>query len=152
MLKKYLIILFFIALSCKLAYSSELLSKEALTHYNEGVRAQMRGDFDTAKVSYQKSVLLGAKYKKFALNNFGIICANRQESDKAEAAFKEALEIDPAYQVAAFNLSLLYLKLSISYKDKGDTKRALDYLELALSYYPEKSFIMEKEKEETEGQ
>ena len=69
------------------------------------------------------------------------------EIAKAELAFKEALKLDPEYKTATSNLAFLYLKLALSYKDKGDIKKALDNYQKAFSYYPEKTFILEEEKE-----
>jgi tetratricopeptide (TPR) repeat protein len=149
MINKSIIILFLICLFCNPSYGSKLLSEEALNYYNEGVRAQMRDDLYDAEINYQKAILLDTNCKKFVFNNYGVIYAYRGETEKAESAFKEALKIDPDYHVATSNLSLLYLKLSMFYKNKGDVKRAFDNLEKAFCYihYREEPFIIEEEKD-----
>ena len=146
MISKALIILFLICLFCNPAYASKLLSEQGLDYYNEGVKAQRMGDLRNAQTNYQKAILLDAKYNKFILNNSGIIYANGGDIQKAELAFKEALRIDPDYHVPAFNLSLLYLRLAVYYKENGDTKEALKNLEQAFYCYPKKSYIIEEEK------
>jgi len=142
---RILIILFLICLFCNLAFGAELLSEEAIGYYNDGVRAQKKGDLYNADINYQKSILLDVDCKKFVLNNYGLIHASKGQMQKAEIAFKEALKIDPDYNAAIFNLSLLYLKISKLSKDRGDVRKALDYLEKAFYHFPKKSFIMEGE-------
>jgi len=146
MISKSVFILFFIFLLCNIVFGSGLFSEKAIGYYNEGVRAQKRGDFYTAQMNYQKSILLGISYKKFVFNNMGVLYANLQDTGRAETTFKEALMIDPNYDTVAYNLSLLYLKLSIFYKENGDVKNALENLEKAFYYHPKKSYIIEEEK------
>ncbi len=150
MIGKSLVILFLVCLFCNSTYGSELLVEEAFNHYREGLKAQKMGDFYNAQTNYQKSILLDAKYKKYIFNNLGVLHTSKGEMKEAEIKFKEALKIDPYYNVAIVNLSILYFKLSIFYKNKGDTKKALENLEKAFYYYPEKTFILE-EREDING-
>ena len=147
MISKSIIILFLICLFCNLAYGVELRTEEALNHYNEGVGAQMKGDSYNAQTSYQRSILLNDTYKKFVLNNLGVMYANNEEMKEAEFVFKEALKIDPGYDAVIDNLSLLYWKLYKSYKYKGDIEKALENLEKVIPRRPMKSFIIEAEKD-----
>ena len=140
-----LIIFFLISSFCYLAYGSELLSEEAIGYYNDGVKAQKSGDFYNADINYQKSILLDVDCKKFVFNNYGVMYAEKEDMQRAETAFKEALAIDPDYNAVILNLSLLYLKISKISKDRGDVRKALDYLEKAFYNYPKKSFIIEEE-------
>jgi len=143
------IVLFIIILFCGIVYGSELFYEEAVGRYNEGVRAQKARDFYSAQTSYQKSIIIdkGTRCKKYIFNNLGVLYIENGQVAKAEIAFREALRLDPDYKTAASNIALLYLKLAISYKDKGDTTRALDNFEKAFSYYPSRTFIIEGEKE-----
>ena len=147
MFSKSIIILFSLCLFCDLTYGTDPYSDEALNHYNEGVRAQMNGDAYNAQTNYQRSILLNDTYKKFILNNFGVMHANNEELKEAEFVFKEALKIDPNYDGVIDNLSLLYWKLYKSYKYKGDLEKALENLEKAFPQPPMKSFIIEDEKD-----
>ena len=123
------------------------MSEEAINYYNEGVRAQKKGDLYNAEINYQKSILLDVDCKKFVFNNFGVMHADKGKMHEAEIAFKEALKIDSGYNAAVSNLSLLYLKMSKLAKDRGDVRKVLDILEKAILYLPKKSFIIEQEKE-----
>ncbi|MGD9014817.1 MAG: tetratricopeptide repeat protein [Candidatus Omnitrophota bacterium] len=148
MIARTSIILVLILLFSGLGYAAELLSEEAFNHYNEGVRAQKMRNFYRAQTSYQKAIILdrSTQCKKFIFNNLGVIYAERGEVTKAELAFKEALKLDPDYQTAAFNLTRMYLKLAVAYKDRGNRNKSLEFFEKAFSYYPTKAFIIEEEK------
>jgi len=149
MIGRISIILFLILLFSGLGYTAELLFEEAFNNYNEGVMAQKMRNFYSAETSYQKSIIIdrGTKCKKYIFNNLGLIYIERGDTAKAEFAFKEALRLDPDYTIAASNLTLLYLKLAVAYKDRGDMKKALEIFQKAFSHYPTKTFIMEEEKD-----
>ncbi len=86
-------------------------SGEYLSYFNEGLKAQQRGDLNTAETSYRKTLLLQPQdndCRKYIFNNMGIIYANRGDVDRAEEAFNTALTIDPDYLVAQKNLGLIY--------------------------------------------
>ncbi|MFC1657922.1 hypothetical protein ACFL1D_00905 [Candidatus Omnitrophota bacterium] len=148
MIKETLIALSVLVLLPCVVHGSELLSEEALNYYNEGVKAQRMGDFYSAETSYQKTMIIdkSSKCKKSIFNNMGLMNLKRGEAARAEMAFKEALKLDPEYKTAASNLALLYLKLALSYKDRGNTIKALENFEKAFAYYPQKDFVIEGEK------
>ncbi|MEI8348852.1 MAG: tetratricopeptide repeat protein [Candidatus Omnitrophota bacterium] len=101
-------------------FAEGLASKEAINYYNEGVKAQQNGDFDAAVKGYQMAALLSARYHKFIINNKGAMYAQMGDIQKAEAAFREALTLDPDYQPAKMNLGLIY-------DAKGDRLKALEW-------------------------
>jgi tetratricopeptide (TPR) repeat protein len=53
-----------------------------------------------------------------AHHNMGIIHAGRKEFDQAEELFLKALEIDPDYAMAYYNLAVVYKKLEMPEKAK----------------------------------
>ncbi|MDD5583917.1 MAG: tetratricopeptide repeat protein [Candidatus Omnitrophica bacterium] len=86
-------------------------SEDAVNYYNEGVKAQQSGDYNTAFNAYQKTLLLAPdnlEYQKCIRNNLGIMYFQRQEYEAAEQFFKEALIIDPDCGFAKLNLGLVY--------------------------------------------
>jgi tetratricopeptide (TPR) repeat protein len=107
--------LLFIALfiTYNLCYATELISREAVNYFNEGVKAQIADDISAANIAYQKVLLIEPHNpirRKIILNNQGIIYAQQGDLEKAEETFKAALEIDPSYLPAQFNLGLVYDK------------------------------------------
>jgi len=121
------------------SYAGELASKEAMNYYNEGIQAQKSGNFEAAIIAYQKALLLGVgdiKYQKFIINNIGVIHANNGDLENAEAAFEEALSIDPNYETAVFNLGLIYDK-------EPDKIKAMQYWLKVLEKFKPKDFIVE---------
>jgi tetratricopeptide (TPR) repeat protein len=125
------------------APAQNLLSGEARTYYNQAVRAQNEGDFDTAYTLYQKALLLNSTYQEAVINNLGVMFVYRGDWDKAKASFSEALSANPDYKPALFNLGLLYYM-------RGDEKEALRYWTkyFEVGELGFRSFIVEQEKEE----
>ena len=152
MVNRSLIIFFIFCLFCNAGYSSELLREEAFNHYNEGLRQQVAGDFKNALTNYQRALIIdkNSLCRKFILNNTGLMYIEQGKAQEAELAFKDALALDTNYDTAAFNLSLLYLKMAKHYKETGDEKMASDYFEKAFAYYSDKTFIVEGEKQYSE--
>ena len=149
MVIKLLMALVFVCSFCDLSYASELLADEAYVHFNEGVRAQISGDYRAAQTSYQRALLMYEETpcRKFILNNSALMYIEQGRTDDAEFCFKQAIRLDPNYDNAVFNLALLYLKLAVHYKQQGDTAKAMEYLDRAFEFHSERSFIMEEEKE-----
>jgi len=112
-LKKHFFLVIMLLAFYNLASAGELISKEAVNHYNEGVNAQKASNFDMAEIAYQKTLLLdpyNTNWQKFIINNRGVIYAQLGDLEKAEAAFNEALKIDPNYEPAKLNLGFIYEK------------------------------------------
>jgi tetratricopeptide (TPR) repeat protein len=74
-LRKICFFCFLCVILSHISYAQELTAAEAVNYYNEGVRAQKNGDFDTAMKAYQKALLLSSYYNKFCLNNQAAIYA-----------------------------------------------------------------------------
>ncbi|MBU2103012.1 MAG: tetratricopeptide repeat protein [Candidatus Omnitrophota bacterium] len=105
-----LVLLYLTCAVCNV-YALGFSTEEAISYYNEGVKAQKSGDFNGAFNAYQKTLLLAPdnlEYHKSIRNNLGIMYHHRGDLAGAEQAFKEALLIDPEYQAAKFNLGLIY--------------------------------------------
>ena len=153
MVNRALMMLFLLCSFCRIGYATELMSEEAINYYNQAVKAQKMRSYYQAQTGYHKAIIVDqdTKYKKFIFNNLGVIHAESGDVAKAEVAFREALKLDPDYKTAGSNLALLYLKVAIAYKDKGQTKKALENFEKAFSYYPEGAFMIEEEKEAQAG-
>ena len=138
--KKTFCSIFIVLISLGPSYAGELLYEEAANHYNAGVQAQKKGDFKQAMSDYQKALLLigpsERHYNKFILNNIGVMYAELGTLENAEAAFLEALRIDPDYKEANFNLGIIYVKI-------GNIKEAFKYWQ-KLSGRPE-VFILQDE-------
>ncbi len=93
------------------SYAGELVIKEAKNYFKDGVEAQKNSNFDAAMMAYNKAMLVDSKdmpLQKYVINNIGIMYADLDEPDKAEAAFLEALKLDPNYKEAHLNLALVY--------------------------------------------
>ena len=90
--------------------AGELAFQEAAGYYNEGVIAQKGGYFDDADTAYNKALMLDQdlEYYKFIMNNIGVIQIEQEDFEAAEICFRKALEEDPDYKVARFNLGLLF--------------------------------------------
>ena len=105
------------------SYAEGLASKEAINYYNEGVEQQAMGNFVDALTAYQKTIILAPHdltYKKFILNNTGVMHVTQGDLEGAEEAFLKALDMDPDYLPANLNLSLIYYT-------KGDRLRSIEY-------------------------
>lgn len=112
-LKKYFFLVIMLLAFYNLTSAGELISKEAVNYYNEGVKAQKASNFDMAEIAYQKTLLLdpyNTNWQKFIINNRGVMYAKLGDLEKAEAAFNEALKIDPNYEPAKLNLGFIYEK------------------------------------------
>jgi tetratricopeptide (TPR) repeat protein len=122
------------------SYAGEILYREALTRYNQAVKAQQSGDMDKAKAEYQKALALAEGSRKditkAIYNNFGVIYMNKGDWEMAARSFNEALLLDPGYKAANFNIGILYAKT-------GNAKKALEYWGRALDKTD--SYILEGE-------
>jgi len=104
-------------------FAERVTQGEAINHFNEGVKFQNKGNFAAAASAYQKTIYLepGPELKKLALNNLGAMFAKQEDFTSAEAAFRQALDIDAGYKNALANLGYLYYL-------KGDEETALKFL------------------------
>lgn len=138
-------VLLLIFLFCNLSYAAELVSKEAVNYYNEGVKAQKAGNFAMAEINYQKTLLLdpyNTSWQKFIINNRGVMYARQGDLEKSEAAFDEALRIDPNYKPAQLNLGFIY-------ETRRTKLESLEYwlkvLNINLTEVKPKGFVIEEQ-------
>jgi tetratricopeptide (TPR) repeat protein len=105
--------LFFILLFAGNSFAGELISKEAVSYYNEGVKLQKASNFAMADSFYQKTLLVdpyNSKWQKFILNNRGAMKALQGSIEEAEILFRRSLQVDPSYLPAKLNLGFIYEK------------------------------------------
>jgi len=63
-------------------------------------------------------------FQAVAHHNIGIIHAGKAEFKKAESRFKKAVEIDPDYAMAYYNLAVVYKKLNDKEKARKNYLKA----------------------------
>lgn len=103
--------IFFVLLFVGNSFAGELISKEAVNYYNEGVKLQKASNFAMADSLYQKTLLVdpyNSKWQKFILNNRGAMEAQQGSIEEAEILFKRSLQVDPNYLPAKLNLGFIY--------------------------------------------
>ena len=74
--------------------------------FQEGIQAAQQGDFATAAAAFQRAVEDGAESAR-TWGNLGVALLMLRELDRAEAALRRALELNPNYTPAQQNLQLL---------------------------------------------
>jgi len=148
---KRLFLFFALFLCYGLCQAGELISKEAASYYNEGVKAQKASNFGEAEINYQKTLLLdpyNTDWEKFIINNRGIMYAQDGDLKKAEAAFNRALKIDPDYTVPKLNLGFIYEK-------RRSKLESIEYwlkvLNINLEEVKPKGFIIEEGQQKQES-
>lgn len=94
----------------------------ALAHYsnNLGVEAMQAGDAATALAYYRRAIADNHNRFAAAWTNLGVLYLREGHPAHAEAAFLQALKVDPGHDVAMSNLVGLY-------EQQGDLERAGDY-------------------------
>jgi len=141
--KNGLFLVLFLMLFADFVYAQEGVAsrQEAINYYNEGVRAQKKGDYDKAMKEYQMSLMLTSEYKKFILHNEGVMFVNRGDVGQAVQAFQEVLKLDPNYMPAKINLGLIY-------DMQADRCKSLEYWSnlFNLERLKPKDFVLEAEK------
>jgi len=93
------------------AYAAEnVLSAEAKDYFMEGLQAQRNDNLQQAVSAYSKARLASKEdidYQKYIINNMGAMYLRQGDVAQAEAAFIEALTLDPNYEPAKLNLGLI---------------------------------------------
>jgi len=134
-----------------ISQAGELAAKQAVNYYNDAVKDQKACNIAEANANYQKVLLVdpyNPDWKKFILNNQGIMYAQQGDLEKAEAAFNEALKIDPEYETAKLNLGFIY-------EQRRSRLESIEYwlkvLNIDLDKVKPKGFVVEEgqKKEET---
>jgi len=100
-------------------YLTEKSAKMAVEYRDKGLKAQKRGDFDTALIYYQKAMELDPSLA-LAYNDAGIMYEAKGWNDRAKQAYAKAIELDPTMLSPYYNLGVIYER-------EGDLDRAIYY-------------------------
>ena len=76
------------------AFAEEVMEKQALEYFKQGVEAQKSGDIDYAISLYSKAMQARPNYTK-AINNLGTAYAQQGNRSKAEELYNQAIVVDP---------------------------------------------------------
>jgi tetratricopeptide (TPR) repeat protein len=88
----------------------------------------MSDQYDSALVQLKAAIRLDSGFVD-AYNNLGIVYGKKMEYDSAIIAFQHAVQLDSTYYLASKNLGLVY-------EDMENFPKALEYLEGALRFAP----------------
>jgi len=87
------------------------------------------GDLDAAEIDLEKSLRRNNRYSP-TINALGELRAARKDWDGALAYYKISMELDPENPIH-------YIRRSVVYRNKGETKKALSDIEEAIRLNPE---------------
>jgi Flp pilus assembly protein TadD len=97
--------------------------------FSEANQLYFAGKFSEAEEKFQWLIRNNTENPRL-YNNIGNLYFNRGETEKAEAQYKKALELNPGYLIARVNLAMLSLK-------HGEPEDALRLLQDGIKEYPE---------------
>jgi tetratricopeptide (TPR) repeat protein len=113
--------------------------KKAVVLYTKGIKAEDAGKPDAAATLYEQAIELYPFDADFFLN-LGLVYENdTQDMDKAEAAFKKGLELEP-------NDPELLLAWASFLSDNGNTRESIDTWRRAQRLLQEKADALETNK------
>lgn len=81
--------------------------EEAMKYSSAGIQQARKGDFESAKSSFEKAISVYNQDPAFYFN-LGLVYKKMNKADQAETYYKYALKIDPKYSNAWINLGSLY--------------------------------------------
>jgi tetratricopeptide (TPR) repeat protein len=124
-MKKIIILLFFLS-SIPLCFAKEEkgLVTQAQSYRKEGLKAQEKGDLDTAMEYYQKAEYLDP-YNPVIHNDLGIVYEKKGWLGRAEDAYLKAIKLDKRFLPAYYNVARIYEK-------RGMFKKAIRYLKMRI--------------------
>ena len=99
-------------------------------HYNLARLLNRAGDPEHALKQYQSALNLGIDQAEDVYSNMSVILSDRHRHDEAQAALNTALEINPNYVPALFNLGVVLEEL-------GEWTKASDLFKRILQLEPE---------------
>ena len=102
----------------------------ASAHFNRGFYLRRVGRADEAADAYRTAIDLGIDGAADAWSNLGMVLGDLERHDEARAAFARALEIDPNWVAAHYNLGLLH-------EEFGERAAALECFERVLAIDPD---------------
>ncbi len=142
--KNILLVVVFVLVTCSLVFAGDLIAPKAEDYFHEGVKAQKEGQWAAAVAFYSKSKLvdpMNADYEKYIINNAGVRYIKEGDIEKAEAAFRDALRLDPSYRPAQLNLGLI---LDMCYPKLAALEYWLKVYDINLDQIKPKSFVLEE--------
>lgn len=98
----------------------------ANAHFNLALLYKKGLRYADALAEYENAVRLGIDRLEEVYSNTGVLYSEMRQADKARAMYERALEIDPEYVPALFNLAALL-------EEGGDREAAIDLYEKILS-------------------
>ena len=90
---------------------SRLLARQpelAAAHFNLALLLKKQKQFEDAMAAYEKSVRHGIDRVEEVYANMGVLCSEMHQGEKARDMYERALNIDPEYVPALFNLAGLF--------------------------------------------
>ena len=124
MSKKSLLLCVVLGLVPATVLAGEMMALEGVKSFNQAVQEQKAGKYAQASSDYQQALLIMGEskktelFRKYVLQNLGVIAVKQGDMTGAEAMFRQALEIDPNYKDALYNLGVLY-------NHQGDAVKAM---------------------------
>ncbi len=99
------------------------------------------GQTDKAKAEYER--MLSEHPSKNLYSSYGVVLMNSDDYPGAISAFEKALEIDPAFQNALFNLGATYQNQAAAVQKKDKKQNVKPMVEKAVEYF-EKSYTVSR--------
>jgi tetratricopeptide (TPR) repeat protein len=97
--------------------------RDAEVLYKEALSAQRRGNAKESEVLYKRVLSLDPGHVR-ALNNLGVLCMERKNSEQAIAFFNKAIVLKKDYVDPYYNLACLYAR-------KSEINESLSYMKVA---------------------
>ena len=96
----------FVAARCAIEEAVERLPNVAIAHESLGCLCFEQGDYSGAVASFEQAAQLG-KLDAIILTFLGVAYRRQRDTVNAEASFRQAIDIDPKWDEAHFNLAAL---------------------------------------------
>lgn len=100
-----------------------------VARFNFACFLRRQGRLEEALAAHQKALDLGIEQPEEVLSNMGVIHTELHRDDDAQACLQRALEANPTYIPARYNLAQLH-------QERGDVARALELYESILEQNP----------------
>ena len=98
-------------------------------HFNLALAYKRALRYDDAVRSYEQAIALGIDHVEEVYSNLGVLYSDMRQGDRARQMYERALDIEPAYVPAMFNLAGLN-------EESGERDRAIELYERILELEP----------------